>query len=77
MGWFRGIPIGIENTNRTGAASTITAYFASDRIVKVSIDSYLGRQYCLKVVPNRLSYEQYLCIAIYRYVLITAIIGLQ
>ena len=64
MGKFRGISIGIESKNRA------TAFGASDRILKVSSGSYLGHPYCSKVILTRLSYEQYLCIAIYQYVLI-------
>ena len=59
MGWFRGISICFESKNRA------TAFWESDRIFEVSIVSYLGRQYCSKVILTRLSYEQYLCIAIY------------
>ena len=70
MGWFRGTYIGIVNNNRVGAAATI-AYCAIDMIVKVPIDSCLGHQHSLKVIPDRLSFEQYL-ITDDRYLLIKA-----
>ena len=54
--WFRGLSIGIESNDRTGAAATV-AYCASDRIVKVTIDSYHGHQKSLKVILNRPSYN--------------------
>ena len=40
-GRFRGVSIGIESDNGTRAAAAV-AYCASDGIVKVSSDSYLG-----------------------------------
>ena len=46
----------MKATQRTGAAATIT-FFASDRTVKVSIDSYLVHQYCLKGILNY-SYDE-------------------
>ena len=57
MGEFRGISIGTASSNRTRAAGMI-AYCASDRIVKVSIESYLGLQHSLKIIINRQWYEQ-------------------
>ena len=56
MGWFWGISKGIVSNNRVSAAAT-KAYCATDIIVKVSIDSYLGHQHSLKVIPNRLLFE--------------------
>ena len=58
MGYFRGISIGIVSSNRVREVATI-ACCATDMIVKVSTDSYLG-QHSLKKVPNRLSFKQYL-----------------
>ena len=51
MGWFRGISIGIGSNNRVRAAAAI-ACCATDMIV--SIDSYLGHQRSLKIIPYRL-----------------------
>ena len=42
-------------TDRGGGHNS---YCASDRIVKVSIDSYLGHQYCLKVILNNNSEDE-------------------
>ena len=67
---FRGVSIGIVPNNRVRAAAT-KAYCANDMIMKVSIDSYLGHGYSLKIIRNRLSFEQYL-ITIDRYLLIIA-----
>ena len=67
--------------SRTRVGVTI-AYCASDRIVKVSIDSYLGLyQYTLKIIlnNNRLSSDNntFLYTPIYRYVLLMKAIALQ
>ena len=75
MGWFWGISIGVVSNNRVRAAATIV-YCATDMIVKVSIDNYLGHQHRVKIIPNRLSFEQYLFITVDQYLLIKAI-GLQ
>ena len=50
MGWFRGISIGIVSKNRA------TACWASERIFKVAIGSYLGHPHCLKVILTTLIY---------------------
>ena len=73
MVWVQGTSIDVEGNNSTRAAASIIAYFSSDWIVKVSIDSCPWHRYSLEIILNRLSYEQYLWIAIYRYVLIHAI----
>ena len=43
MSCFQGISMGIEGNHKTRVAATI-ACCASDRIVQVSIDSYLGQE---------------------------------
>ena len=72
MGWFRGVSRGVVSNIRVRVAATI-AYCATDVLVKVSIDSYLGYRYSLNIFPNRLSSEQYLLITIDRYLLRKAI----
>ena len=59
MDWFWGMWIGIVRNNIVRAAAT-TAFRATDIIVKVSIDSYLGQQHTVKIISNRLSFEQYI-----------------
>ena len=49
------------------------AYRPTDMLAKVSIDRYLGYQHDLIMTPNRLSFEQYLCVATYQYLLVKAI----
>ena len=63
MGWFWGIRICIVRYNTGGAAATI-AFRATDMIVKVSIDSYLGQQHSVKIFSNRISFEQYIFITV-------------
>ena len=57
MGWFRGVSIGIVSNNRVRERPTI-AYCATDTNVEASIDSNLGHQHSMKVIPNMLSFEQ-------------------
>ena len=61
MGWFWGISIGMVSNTTVRAAATIV-YCATFMIVKVSIDSFLGHQHGVKIISNRLSFEQYLYI---------------
>ena len=75
MGWLWGMWICIARNN-TGRAAATTAFRATDRIVKVSIDSYLGQQHSVKIISNRLSFEQYSFITVERYLSIKAM-GLQ
>ena len=75
MGWLWGIWICIVRNN-TGRAAAMTAFRATDMIVKVSIDSYLGQQHSVKIISNRLSFEQYIFITVDRYLLIKSM-GLQ
>ena len=75
MDSFRGISIDIVRNNRVGTAATIS-YCATDMIVNVWIDSYLGPRYSLKIIRCRVSLERYLFITIDRYLSIKAV-GLQ
>ena len=60
IGWLRGISIGIvSNNNRVRAAAAVPCS-ATDMVAKVSIDSYLEQQHSLKMIPKRLSFDQYL-----------------
>ena len=72
MGWLRGVSIGIVSNNRVRAAAIIP-YCATDMIVKVSTDSYLGHQHSFKIIPNRLSFKQCLFVTDDQYLLIRAI----
>ena len=49
------------------------AYCATDMLAKEYLDRYLGHQHNLKMIPNRLSFEQYLLIATDQYLWIIAI----
>ena len=75
MGWFWGVWICIVRNNTSRAAATI-AFRATDMIVKVSIDNYLGQHHSVNVISNRLSLEQYILITVDPYLLIKAM-GLQ
>ena len=67
MGWFWGIWICIVRNNTGRAAATI-AFRATDIVVKVSIDIYLGQQYGFENVSNRLSFERYIFVTVDRYI---------
>ena len=69
---LRGLSIGIVSNNRVRAVATI-AYCATDMLAKVYIKRYLGHQHNLNMIPNRLSFDQYLFIATSQYLLVEAI----
>ena len=69
---LRGLSMGIVSNDRARAVATI-AYCATDMLAKVYIDRYLGPQHNSKMTPNRLSFEQYVFIAINQYLLVKAI----
>ena len=46
--------------NSTGRAAATIASLATDMILKVSIDSYLGQQHSVKMFSNRLSIVQHI-----------------
>ena len=54
------------------AAATV-AIRATGMIVKVSIDRCVGQQHSMKIISNRPSFEQYIFVAVDRYLLIKAI----
>ena len=72
IGWFRGISVGIVSNNRVRAAVTIV-YCGTGTIVKASLDSYLEHSHSLKMIPNRLSFEQYRFVTMDRYLMLKAI----
>ena len=74
MDWFWGIWISIVSNNTVRAAATI-AYRATDMIVKLSIDGYLGQQQRENSI-YRISFEQCIFITVDRYILMKAM-GLQ
>ena len=59
MAWVWGIWICIVKNNTGRAAATI-AFPATEMIVTVSIDSYLGQQHSVKMFSNRLSIVQHI-----------------
>ena len=69
---LRGLSIGIVSNNGARAVATI-AYCATDMLAKVYIDRYLGHQHNLNMIPNRLSFDQYLFIATSQYLVVKAI----
>ena len=71
-GFFLGYMDSLCVRNNTGRAAATIAFRATVMSVKVSIDSCLGQQHCVKIFSNRLPFEKYIFITVDLYLLIKA-----